>query len=128
MRLLLDTHVALWALLDDPRLPPRGRELIADEDNAIVVSAASIWEISIKHGLQRGDMPLSGQRALQWFRRAGYELLAVKPEHAAAVDKLPALHADPFDRLLVAQAQTEPLKLVTHDATLARYGSAVEKI
>ena len=125
MRLLLDTQVALWALLDDKRLPPRGRELIADEGNSIAISAASVWEIAIKHSLQRGDMPVSAAQALRWFRRAGYALLDIKPEHAAHVEKLPPLHADPFDRLLVAQALTEPLHLLTHDATVARYSTAI---
>ena len=128
MRLLLDTHVALWALLDDPRLPERARALIADEDNSLHVSAASVWEISIKHALQRGDMPLSGEAALRWFRRAGYALLDITPEHAAAVEKLPPHHADPFDRMLVAQALTEPLRLLTRDAAVARYSNAIELI
>ncbi len=128
MRLLLDTHVALWALLDDARLPERARELIADEDNAVHVSAASVWEIAIKHSLHRGDMPLSGAAALRWFRRAGYTLLDIKAEHAAAVEKLPPHHADPFDRLLVAQALTEPLRLVTHDETVARYSNLIELV
>ena len=121
MRLLLDTHIALWALLDDPRLPERAREWIADESNAIHVSAASVWEISIKHALARGDMPLSGESALRWFRRAGYTLLDIKAEHAAAVEKLPPHHADPFDRMLVAQAQLEDLTLVTRDPALQAY-------
>ena len=128
VRLLLDTHVALWALLDDKRLPERGRELIADEDNSVTVSAASVWEIAIKHGLQRGDMPISSTQALRWFRRAGYDLLDIKAEHAVAVEKLPPLHGDPFDRLLVAQALTEPLHLLTHDSIVARYSNAIELI
>ena len=126
MRLLLDTHIALWALADDARLPARGRELIADEDNHIAVSAASVWEIAIKHSLGRGDMPITGAQALRWFRRAGYARLDIKPEHAVAVEKLPPLHADPFDRLLVAQALTEPLRLLTHDKAVARYSNAIE--
>ena len=125
MHLLLDTHVALWALLDDARLPERGRELIADADNTITVSAASVWEIAIQHGLARGDMPVSGAQALQWFRRAGYALLDIKPEHAAAVETLPPLHADPFDRLLVAQALAEPLRLITNDRAVAAYSDSV---
>jgi PIN domain nuclease of toxin-antitoxin system len=128
MRLLLDTHVALWALTDDARMPARCRELIADEGNSVAVSAASLWEIAIKHSLKRGDMPVSGAQALRWCRRAGYALLDIKPEHTVAVEKLPPLHADPFDRLLVAQALTEPLRLLTHDATVARYSNAIELI
>ena len=128
MNLLLDTHVALWAITADPRLPPDIQDLIADPDNSVVVSAASVWEISIKHALARGrpnDMPISGAQAVGYFRAAGYGLLNISAEHAAAVETLPALHADPFDRLLVAQALTEPLRLVTRDPHVAAYSETI---
>jgi len=125
MRLLLDTHIALWAVSDDPRLPPKARELIAAPRNLIWVSAVSIWEIAIKHGLGRGEMPISGLEALEYFRLSGYRLLPVSPEHAAAIEMLPAYHQDPFDRLLVAQSMAEPLRLLTHDTTVARYSDTV---
>jgi PIN domain nuclease of toxin-antitoxin system len=125
MKLLLDTHVALWAVSDDPRLSPKARELIAAQRNLIWVSAVSIWEIAIKHSLGRGDMPISGLEALKYFRQSGYRMLPVSPEHAAAIEVLPAHHQDPFDRLLVAQSMTEPLRLLTHDATVARYSDTV---
>jgi len=125
MRLLLDTHIALWAVSDDPRLPPKARELIAAPRNLIWVSAVSIWEIAIKHGLGRGEMPVSGLEALEYFRLSGYRLLPVSPEHAAAIEMLPAYHQDPFDRLLVAQSMSEPLRLLTHDTTVARYSDTV---
>jgi len=120
--LLLDTHVALWALTDDPRLSQRARALIADPENDVLVSAASVWEVAIKHALGRGDMPISGDQALDWFRQAGYQLLPIAPEHAAAVEHLPDHHRDPFDRMLVAQATAEPLRLLTHDPLVLRYG------
>jgi len=122
LRLLLDTHVALWALTDDPRLSQRARALIEDPANDVLVSAASVWEIAIKHALGRGDMPISGDQALDWFRQAGYQLLPIAPEHAAAVEHLPDHHRDPFDRLLVSQAIAEPLRLLTHDPLVLRYG------
>lgn len=125
MKLLLDTHIALWAITDDPKLSPRARELIVTPRNLVWVSAVSIWEISIKHGLGRGDMPISGSDALEFFRQAGYRMLPVSPEHAAAVEALPSHHTDPFDRLLVAQSLTEPLRLLTHDANVARYSDTV---
>lgn len=128
MRLLLDTHVTLWAVAADSRLPAKARDLILDPGNMIHVSAASVWEIAIKHALARGvpnDMPVSGQEALVYFEAAGYVLLPISPQHAAAVEALPPLHADPFDRLLIAQALAEPLRLVTHDQTLARYGEPI---
>lgn len=128
MRLLLDTHVTLWTIVGDRRLPKRARALIEDEDNDLVVSVASLWEISIKFGLGRkgpNAMPVSGAVALAYVRQAGYELLDVKPDHAIAVHDLPPLHADPFDRLIVAQAQVEPLRLITHDKIVASYSDAI---
>ena len=128
MRLLLDTHVALWAVVDDPRLPAHAAALIADLTNEVFVSVASLWEIAIKHALARGgpnDMPLSAQEALGYFRGAGYELLDIASAHAVAVEALPMLHADPFDRMLVAQALTVPLRLLTRDVRVARYSDTV---
>ena len=125
MRLLLDTHIALWALVDSPRLPAKARLLILAPDNEVIVSAASVWEIAIKHGLAKKNMPVSGAEAKSWFTRAGYTLLPVTAEHAALVEELPPHHADPFDRILVAQALDEPMRLVTHDPTVARYSDTV---
>jgi PIN domain nuclease of toxin-antitoxin system len=128
MQLLLDTHVAIWALANDRRLTSSARALILDSANSISVSAVSVWEVAIKHALGRGDMPISGAQALAYFRRAGYQLVDVTPEHAAAVEGLPAIHADPFDRLLVAQALHEPMRLVTHDQMVAAYSSSIIRI
>jgi len=125
VRLLLDTHIALWALVDSPRLPAKARLLILAPDNEVVVSAASVWEIAIKHGLAKKNMPVSGAEAKSWFTRAGYTLLPVTADHAALVEELPPHHADPFDRILVAQALDEPLRLVTHDPKVARYSDTV---
>lgn len=128
MRLLLDTHVALWAIADSPRLTDTVRTLITDEANTVFVSAASLWEIAIKHGLARGrpnDMPVSAVQALDYFEGAGFVLLAVTAQHAVAVGNLPPIHGDPFDRILVAQSMSEPLRLVTHDPVVARYSDAI---
>ncbi|WP_295383903.1 type II toxin-antitoxin system VapC family toxin [uncultured Thiodictyon sp.] len=125
MRLLLDTHIALWALTDDPRLSEQARALINDPANQVMVSAATVWEIAIKHALGRDTMPISGDEALDWFRQAGYDLLPISPTHAAALEHLPDHHRDPFDRLLVAQAITEPLRLLSRDPRVIRYGEAV---
>jgi PIN domain nuclease of toxin-antitoxin system len=124
VRLLLDTHIALWAITDSPRLSAKARELIDDPANEILISAATIWEISIKHALVRGapgDMPISGDEAIGYFRDAGFELLDVSGVHAAAIEGLPPIHTDPFDRLLVAQALAVPLRLLTGDARVAAY-------
>lgn len=128
MNLLLDTHVALWAITDSPRLSKRARELIESPKSSVWISAATVWEIAIKHGLGRGDMPVSSQDALRYFRESGYRFLPVEPEHAAAVEDLPAHHGDPFDRLLVAQAIVEPMRLITHDPVVARYSDTIIEI
>lgn len=125
MRLLLDTHIALWAITGSPKLPGQARELILAPSSEIFVSAASVWEIAIKHSLNRGNMPVSGTDAARYFAEAGYTLLPITAEHAAATEALPMHHADPFDRMLVAQALTEPLRLVTHDEMLPKYGDGV---
>ena len=128
MNLLLDTHIALWAITASPRLPKRAREMVASPQSTVWVSAVTVWEIAIKHGLGRGDMPVSGEDALRYFGDAGYRFLSVKPEHAAAVGSLPSHHADPFDRLLIAQALTEPMRLMTHDAMVARYSPTIIEV
>lgn len=125
MNILLDTHIALWAITDSPRLPSRARELIESPRSSVWISAASIWEIAIKHSLGRGDMPVPGADVLRYFRESGYKFLPVEPEHAAALEELPQHHADPFDRILVAQALFEPMRLVTSDAMLARYSDTI---
>ena len=125
MNLLLDTHVALWAITDSPRLPQNARDLITSPKSSIWVSAASVWEIAIKRALGRGDMPVSSKDAVGYFEASGYRILAVDAEHAMAIEALPAHHHDPFDRILVAQALVEPMRLMTHDSQLARYSDTI---
>lgn len=121
MNLLLDTHVLLWALVDSPRLSQKAKDTICSANTTVWISAASVWEISIKHALRRGDMPIDGEQAITWSREAGYRFLPVQPEHAATVARLPAHHQDPFDRLLVAQALLEPMRLMSRDPQVLRY-------
>ncbi|MCQ8894988.1 type II toxin-antitoxin system VapC family toxin [Limnobacter humi] len=125
MNLILDTHIALWAITDHPRLPQQARQWIESSRSHIWVSVASLWEIAIKHSLGRGVMPVSASEAKRYFEQAGYFLLPIEAEHAVAVAELPPIHQDPFDRILVAQALTEPLKLLTHDATVAKYSPTI---
>lgn len=120
--------MALWAIRDDRRLPRQARRMIEDRKNTVIVSAATVWEIAIKHALSRGKRPLipvSGGEALKYFLAAGYEMLPVSAAHAAAVDNLPIHHGDPFDRMLVAQALSEPLRLLTADSRLVAYSDTV---
>lgn len=127
MRILLDTQIAIWALTDTKRLSEPARKLIADDANEVFVSAVSVWEIAIKFALAKrtGAPPFSATVARDAFRAAGYRMLNVTPEHAAGIDGLPPLHADPFDRMLISQALLEPLRLLTADKTLAGYGVMV---
>ncbi|USQ95099.1 type II toxin-antitoxin system VapC family toxin [Caulobacter sp. RL271] len=131
MRLLLDTHIALWSLSDDPRLSTAARALILEPANEICVSAVTLWEIAIKHGLGRtgpNAMPISAAEAQALFVASGYSLIAITPEQAVLVGTLPPIHADPFDRLLVAQGLTEGLRLVTHDAVMAAYNERIFRV
>ncbi len=121
MRLLLDTHIALWAIVDSPKLTAAARTLILSPTNRLYVSAATIWEISIKHGLGRGNMPISGSQASAYFDEAGYLSLPITAEHASFVETLAPHHADPFDRLIVAQALAEPMRLMTHDLDFGQF-------
>ena len=125
MRLLIDTHIALWAIADDRRLSLRARQLLLDSENQVHVSAASIWEIAIKRQKNPAVMPIDSNDALAAFTQSGFLFLPISPAHAVATQRLPALHADPFDRMLIAQAQCEPLHLLTADARLASYSDLV---
>lgn len=121
MRLLLDTHLLLWALAAPSRLPTRARNLVAKGD--VYVSAASIWEISIKTAL--GKLVADPREVLAALGPAGFSELPITGDHATRVLDLPPIHRDPFDRLLVAQALAEPMLLLTNDSALASYGDIV---
>lgn len=128
MRLLLDTHVALWAVTGDKRLTRVARARLETPGTTTFVSAASLWEIAIRHALGRGDMPVDADSAREEFTRAGFEELPIAWAHVCRVGALPDLHRDPFDRLLVAQALVEPLTLLTHDALVASYSDTIVRI
>lgn len=118
---LLDTCVLLWWLSGDPRLSREWEERLRGA--RCLVSAASIWETAIKH--QLGKLPLSPQALVTAAQQAGFALLAITPDHAAATALLPPHHKDPFDRLLIAQARSEGVLLLSTDRALKRYGPAV---
>ena len=123
MRLLLDTHVLLWWLADDRRLKASERRAIADSDALVYVSAVTVWEIAIKRSLGRLDLDVE---ALEQELHAGGMLeLSINWRHAKTTAALPHHHHDPFDRMLVAQAQTEGLTLVTYDKAFADYDVAL---
>jgi len=120
---LLDTHAMLWLLAGDERLSPRARATIDQAARPLLVSAASLWEVAIKRSLGKLDAPADLARRLAALRHV--EFLPISPLHAEAVGELPWHHRDPFDRLLVAQAQMERLAIVSSDAVLGQYGAEV---
>lgn len=131
MRLLLDSHLLVWLLTDDPRVTSATRAIIDDDNNAVFASVISIWEVAIKWPLRRGspsDMPLSGREFAEALAAAGIEVLASTSSHAVMLNDLPLLHGDPFDRLLLATARAEGMTLLTRDAVLASYGAGVQLI
>ena len=125
MRLLLDTHILLWALGDPAKLPTAARKVIIDPANEVLFSAASIWEIAIKSVLGRTDFVASPDEIARAATESGFDELPVRAQHAALTARLPRHHRDPFDRLLVAQAMTEPARLLTVDGALRPYSELV---
>lgn len=128
MRLLLDTHVLLWALLAPNQLAKEARRAIEDPDNEVMFSAASIWEIAIKSTLRRSDFTITPGEIVIAAVETGLRELPVRSSAAVRVATLPAHHRDPFDRLLIAQAVTEPAVLYTADPQLEIYSQLVHRI
>ncbi len=125
MNILLDTHIALWALCGDDHLPQRAESIIRDETNRIFFSVASMWEVAIKHAIKPERIPLSGTEFLHWCSQAGYERLSIHERHVLALELLECHHSDPFDRILISQAHAEGMLFLTHDGTLEAYGDSV---
>ncbi len=128
MKLLLDTHLILWAVDDSPKLSKEACELIDDAKNELFFSAASVWEIAIKRGLGRDDFSVDARVLRRGLLDNGYSELPIRSEHAVAVDVLPPIHKDPFDRILIAQATVEGITLLTVDSQVARYPGPVRKV
>lgn len=128
MKLLLDTHILLWAAGEPERLPAEARRLIADTANEPLFSAASLWEIAIKSSLGRSDFAVDARLLRRGLLDNGYGELPVASEHAVAIDALPPIHRDPFDRLLVAQSMVEGIVLLTADDVVGRYPAPVRKV
>ncbi len=126
MRLLLDTHALLWFALDDPQLSATARAAIADPTNAVLVSPASYWEIAIKVSL--GKLKADAMEVRDAALEGGFVELPIRGPHALHVGGLAWHHRDPFDRLLIAQAAAEPMRLLTADEQLLAYGGPVELV
>lgn len=125
MKLLLDTHLLIWAADSIERVPVGARALMADQDNELLFSVASIWEVAIKRGLNRPDFQVDARMLRRGLIDNGYCELPILSEHMVAIDALPLNHKDPFDRLLIAQAMVEGITLLTDDATLTQYSGPV---
>ncbi len=128
MKLLLDTHVLLWAAGEPARLSASARRLINDAANEPLFSVASLWEIAIKRGLGRKDFQVDARLLRRGLLDNGYSELPIMSDHVVAVEDLPAIHKDPFDRLLVAQATVEGITLLTLDLLVARYPGPIRKL
>ncbi len=126
MNILLDTHILIWALNEDPRLPDKAKELILDEDNAVYYSSVSIWEIAIKHAKYPNEVEFTGKELSQFCQEAGFLPVEMRDKHVFALETITRAdgappHHDPFDRMLIAQAKAENLSFVTHDSLLPYY-------
>jgi PIN domain nuclease of toxin-antitoxin system len=124
VRLLLDTHVLLWWLADDRKLAKPAREIIANPNNEVHVSSASVWEAAIKAALGRLEIELDDLE--EAIVQNGFRQLPIGFRHALTAGRLPSVHRDPFDRMLVAQASVEELRVVSHDRVFERYGLSAE--
>ena len=128
MRVLLDTRILLWALAEPRRLNRETRATIESSDTEVLFSAASIWEIAIKSGLGRSDFAFDAEEIAQAAVDTGFTEVAVRAKAAALVARLPLLHRDPFDRVLLAQAIVEPATLYTADQRLVPYSDLVRRV
>ena len=128
MKLLLDTQLLLWAAGQPERLSAAAKKLLNNPRNELLFSAASLWEVAIKSTLGRDDFRVEPRLLRRGLLDNGYHELPITSQHAVSIDTLPPLHKDPFDRLLLAQALTEGITLLTSDAQLARYSGPVRKV
>ena len=128
MRVLIDTHLLLWAAGDPDRLPTAALTELENPDNLLMFSAASIWEVTIKTGLGRSDFSVDSALLRRGLLDNGYEELPIKSQHAVFVGRLPPLHKDPFDRILVAQSVVEGAALLTSDELVAQYHHSIRHV
>ena len=128
MKFLLDTHLLLWAAAEPRRLSKQARALIDNPDNDLLFSAASLWEVAIKRGLGREDFKVDARLLRRGLLDNGYGELPIISNHVVAIDSLPPIHKDPFDRILVAQATVEGVTLLTIDSVVSRYPGPIRAV
>ena len=128
MRVLLDTHIAMWTFFQQRRLSVKARSLIEDRQNSLIFSTASLWEIAIKRALGKREFQFDPRVLRRAMLDDGYEELPVRGQHAVEVDSLPPIHKDPFDRILIGQAMVEGITLLTPDPVIAKYPGPIRKV
>jgi PIN domain nuclease of toxin-antitoxin system len=128
MKLLLDTHLLLWAAGQPSRLSRSAHKLMKDSSNELIFSAANLWEIAMKRGLGRNDFQVEPRLLRRGLLENGYTELPISGDHTIALDGLPPLHKDPFDRILIAQAMVEGITLLTVDPLVAQYPGPVRRV
>ena len=128
MKFLLDTHLLLWAAAEPRRLSKQTRALIDNPDNDLLFSAASLWEVAIKRGLGRDDFKVDARLLRRGLLDNGYSELPIISDHVVAIDSLPPIHKDPFDRILVAQATVEGVTLLTIDSAVSQYPGPIRAV
>ena len=128
MKFLLDTHLLLWAAGEPKRLSKAVRSLLEDADNELLFSAASLWEVAIKSALGRKDFRVEVRLLRRGLLDNGYSELPIVSDHVVAIESLPPIHKDPFDRVLVAQATVEGITLLTNDPVVAQYPGPIRKL
>ena len=128
MKILLDTHLLLWAASEPNRLSAAARKELENVENALMFSAASLWEVAIKNALGRSDFAVDPSLLRRGLLDNGYEELPITGRHAVFVDRLPPLHRDPFDRMLVAQCLAEGILLLTADEQVAQYPGSIRRV
>jgi PIN domain nuclease of toxin-antitoxin system len=128
VKLLLDTHLLLWAAGEPRRLSKQARTLIDNPDNELLFSAASLWEVAIKRGLGREDFKVDARLLRRGLLDNGYSELPIRSDHVVATESLPPIHKDPFDRILVAQATVEGITLLTIDSHVSQYPGPIRTV
>ena len=128
MNYLLDTHLLLWASTNNERLPSAAAAIIADRNNLLWMSVVSLWEVAIKSAQRKRDFPYETRRLRTGLLANGYEELKMEGRHVLTLANLPRVHSDPFDRLLVSQAMTEGMFLLTADKNLSGYGDHIKLV
>ena len=128
MKVLLDTHIVIWAAFTPDRLSKSAQSLIMDEENELLFSPVNLWEVAIKRALGRRDFQFDSRVLRSNLLLNGYQELPITSQHAVAIDQLPDIHKDPFDRLLIAQSMVEGILLITSDPTVAKYPAPVKLV